>query len=279
MMRQFLTRFSLIVLLLATGIATVFGFNYWRTQSFIAQQQGGIIVLGDSHAATNINPNVIGASNYGHTAEPLLATAQKLEWITTNLQPDTVLLVLSPNNFAGYNDHKFSEEQWAPEMAKRYFALFPWEFWAHYSDAPTALGHHFRKQLLPNVSGKPAFLGKYAPKPVKEEKGDLELVIARHFNPQFATVSEASMKALKEIVTTCKQNGTTLLILKAPLLPKYAQRVPNEVQQTFNQALSMTQVIELSSSLSPAHFFNGDHLNKDGAEIYSSALKKALAQK
>ena len=278
MIRQFLTRFFLIALLLAAGIATIFGFNYWRAQSFNAQHQGGLIVLGDSHAATNIKPSLLGASNYGHTAEPLLATAQKIEWITTNLQPDTVLLVLSPNNFAGYNDHKFSDKQWSSEMAKRYFSLFPWEFWAHYNDAPTALGHHFRKQLLPNVSGKPAFLGKYTPKPVREEKGDLELVIARHFNPAYATVSEASVKALQEIVTTCRSNGITLLIVKAPLLPTYAQRVPNEVHQTFNQALSMTQVIELSNSLSQAHFFNADHLNKDGAEIYSSALKKALAK-
>ena len=279
MMRQFLIRFFFIALLLAAGIATIFGFNYWRSQSFVAQHQGALIVLGDSHAATNINPSLLGASNYGHTAEPLLATAQKLEWITTNLQPDTVLLVLSPNNFAGYNDHKFSDKQWSSEMAKRYFSLFPWEFWAHYYDAPTALGHHFRKQLLPNVSGKPAFLGKYSPKPVKEEKGDLELVLARHFNPTYAIVSEASVKALQEIVTTCRSNGITLLILEAPLLPKYAQHVPNEVQQTFNQALSMAPVVTVSSSLSSAHFFNGDHLNKDGAKVYSSALKKALTKK
>lgn len=278
-MRQFLIRFFLIALLLAAGIATIFGFNYWRSQSFVAQHQGGRIVLGDSHAATNINPSLLGASNYGHTAEPLLATAQKLEWITTNLHPDTVLLVLSPNNFAGYNDHKFSDEQWASEMAKRYFSLFPWEFWTYYSDAPTALGHYFRKQLLPNVSGKPAFLGKYSPKPVLEEKGDLELVLARHFNPTYALVSEASVKALQEIVTTCRSNGITLLILEAPLLPKYVQRVPNEVQQIFNQALSMAQVVEFSCNLSDAHFFNDDHLNKDGAEIYSAALKKALAKK
>ena len=263
---------------MAAGIATIFGFNYWRAQSFNAQHQGGLIVLGDSHAATNIKPSLLGASNYGHTAEPLLATAQKLEWITANLQPDTVLLVLSPNNFAGYNDHKFSDKQWSSEMAKRYFSLFPWEFWAHYNDALTALGHHFRKQLLPNVSGKPAFLGKYSPKPVQEEKGDLELVLARHFNPAYESVSNASLKALEEIVSTCRANNIAILAVEAPLLPEYKAMVPGAVQQAFNQALSTVKLIEVRCVLTPDQFFNSDHLNKDGASVYSIALKNSLSQ-
>lgn len=279
MMRQFLSRFLLIVLLLAAGISAIFGFNYWRSQSFITRHQGGLIVLGDSHAATNINPGILGAANYGHTAEPLLATAQKLEWITTNLQPDTVLLVLSPNNFAGYNDHKFSDEQWSSEMAKRYFSLFPWEFWAHYNDAPTSLGHHFRKQLLPNPTGKPAFLGKYAPKPVKNDLGDLNAVLNRHFNPSYDAVSQASHEALQAIVQTCEYNDIALFAIEAPLLPEYKNQIPNEVLQAFSRALSIIPRLEVSISLSENQFFNGDHLNKDGAEIYSSALKKALAKK
>lgn len=278
MMRPFLSRFFLIVLLLAAGIATIFGFNYWRTQSFIAQHQGGLIVLGDSHAATNINPSLVGATNFGHTAEPLLATSQKLEWITTNLQPDTVLLVLSPNNFAGYNDYKFSDEQWASEMAKRYFALFPWQFWAHYTSAPKALGHYFRKQLLPNPSGKPAHLGKYAPKPVKEEKGDLKLVISRHFNPAYESVSNASLKALEEIVSTCRANNIAILAVEAPLLPEYKAMVPGAIQQAFNQALSTVKLIEVHCVITPDQFFNGDHLNKNGASVYSIALKNSLSQ-
>ena len=277
-MRPFLSRFFLIVLLLAAGIATIFGFNYWRTQSFIAQHQGGLIVLGDSHAATNINPSLVGATNFGHTAEPLLATAQKLEWITTHLQPDTILLVLSPNNFAGYNDHKFSDEQWASEMAKRYFALFPWQFWAHYTSAPKALGDHFRKQLHPNPSGKPAHLGKYAPKPVKEEKGDLKLVISRHFNPAYESVSNASLKALEEIVSTCRANNIAILAVEAPLLPEYKAMVPGVVQQAFNQALSTVKIIEVHCVITPDQFFNCDHLNKNGASVYSIALKNSLSQ-
>lgn len=278
MTRPFLTRFFLIVLLLAAAISAIYGFNYWRTQSFIAQHQGGLIVLGDSHAATNINPSLIGASNYGHTAEPLLATAQKLEWITTNLQPDTVLLVLSPNNFAGYNDHKFSDEQWASEMAKRYFSLFPWQFWAHYTSAPTAFGHHFRKQLLPNPSGKPAHLGKYAPKSPKKGLGDLNLVVQRHYNPAYELVSNASLKALKEIVSTCRANSITILAVEAPLLPEYKAKVPGAVQQAFNEALSTVSLLEVHCVLTPDQFFNRDHLNKNGASVYSIALKNSLSQ-
>ena len=167
-MRQFIYRFSLVSLL-ALAIGLLVAFNYWRTQSFISKHQGGTIILGDSHAATDIHPDILSASNFAHTAEPLIATSQKLEWITGKLHPDTILLVLSPNNFAGYNDFKFSDHENHRKWQQRH-QLFPRSFWTKHTDPITALGHSYRQQLLPNLSGKPAFLGKFTPKPIQGEK-------------------------------------------------------------------------------------------------------------
>lgn len=277
-MRSFLTRFLLVVLLLAALIGAVFAFNAWSTHRFVAKHQGGTIILGDSHAATNINPKILGARNFAHTAEPLLTTAQKLQWITTELQPDSIILVISPNNFAGYNDHKFSDAPWSSEMAKRYYSLFPWSFWAHYGEPLTALGHHFRKQLIPNPSGKPAFLGKFAPKPVAPLKDDLTEVLERHFNAHYEPISKASSKALLEIQNHCLEAEIHLIIVEAPLLPTYKKGIPRAVGITYNGTLRNLPLLPVPVVLSPDQFFNGDHLNKNGAQEFTRALKKELGR-
>ena len=275
-MRQFIYRFSLVSLLLSLAIGLLFAFNYWRTQSFIAKHQGGTIILGDSHAATDIHPDILSASNFAHTAEPLLATSQKLEWITGKLHPDTVLLVLSPNNFAGYNDFKFSDSQWSSEMAKRYYPLFPRSFWTKHTDPITALGHSYRQQLLPNLSGKPAFLGKFTPKPIQSEKNDLQNTLNRHFNPDYPLISQPSEWAIEDMRKICERKGVELLVVIAPLLPDYKSAIPSEVQQLFNATTAKLKVIPVNIELANSDYYNADHLNLNGAKSYSKALQSAL---
>lgn len=277
-MRQFIYRFSLVSLLLALAIGLLVAFNYWRTQSFIAKHQGGTIILGDSHAATDIHPDILNASNFAHTAEPLLATSQKLEWIAQKLHPDTILLVLSPNNFAGYNDFKFSDSQWSSEMAKRYYPLFPRSFWSKHTDPITALGHSYRQQLLPNLSGKPAFLGKFTPKPIQGEKNDLQNTLNRHFNPDYPLISQPSELAIDRMRKICEYKGVELLVVIAPLLPDYKKAIPSEVQQLFNATTAKLKVISVYEELPSSAFYNADHLNLNGAKSYSRAIRAALRQ-
>ena len=276
-MRQFIFRFSLVSILLATAIGLLVAFNYWRSLSFIAKHQGGTIILGDSHAATNMCPDILDAQNFAHTAEPLVATSQKLEWIAKKLHPDTILLVLSPNNFAGYNDFKFSDSQWSSEMAKRYYTLFPRSFWAQNTNPLTAQGHSYRQQLLPNLSGRPTFLGKFTPKPSHGRKNDLLNTLDRHFNPEYPTVSLPSELAIQNITKTCERSGITLLVVLAPLLPEYKSAIPVQVQQVFNAAIENLEVITTNIKLPDSAYFNADHLNLNGANTFTKAIQTALA--
>lgn len=268
----------MVSLLLALAIGLLVAFNYWRTQSFIAKHQGGTIILGDSHAATDFHPDILNASNFAHTAEPLLATSQKLEWIAQKLHPDTILLVLSPNNFAGYNDFKFSDSQWSSEMAKRYYPLFPRSFWSKHTDPITALGHSYRQQLLPNLSGKPAFLGKFTPKPIQGEKNDLQNTLNRHFNPDYPLISQPSERAIDRMRKICEYKGVELLVVIAPLLPDYKKAIPSEVQQLFNATTAELKVISVNEELPGSAFYNADHLNLNGAKSYSKAIRAALRE-
>jgi len=276
-MSKFISRFILVTLILATVIGCVLIYNNWQIQKFITQHQGGIAIIGDSHAATNINPEILNASNYGHTAEPLLITSHKLKWISTHLNPDTVVLVVSPNNFSGYNDHKLSNETWSSEMAMRYFSLFPWDFWADNTSIVTAFGHYFRKQIIPNPSGRPEFLGKHTPKHGSNKGNNIEIVIQRHFNPEYEMVSTNALTALENIVQICKTDSIALVAVEAPLLEAYRENVPEEVADVFNQAISILPDQDVTVALTPDLFFNSDHLNEEGAETYTYALKEALS--
>jgi len=262
--------------MLAATLGCIYIYNQWQIQKFIAQHQGGTAILGDSHAATNINPEILNASNYGHTAEPLLITSQKLNWISSNLSPDTVLLVISPNNFSGYNDHKLSNSKWSSEMAMRYFSLFPWNFWADKTSVITAFGHYFRKQITPNPSGRPALLGKYTPKKGISEFSNVEIVLQRHFNPEYKVVSTYAMTAVEKIIQICNTDSITLVTIEAPLVPAYRTGIPEEVRAEFNKAISILPNQNVPVLLTPDQFFNSDHLNESGADNYTTALKEVL---
>ena len=277
-MRQFIIRFSMVSLLLALTVGLLVTFNYWRTQSFIAQHQGGTIILGDSHAATDIHPQILNASNFAHTAEPLLATSKKLEWITKKLHPDTILLVLSPNNFAGYNDFKFSNKQWSSEMAKRYYPLFPESFWTQYTDPLTAQVNSYRQQLLPKLSGRPAFIGKFKPKPIQEKRNDIQKTLNRHFNPKYPAISESSKLAIETIKNTCERERIAFLVVIAPLLPEYKSAIPNQVQQVFNAITAKLDVISLNIELPDSNYYNADHLNLNGAKTFTKTLRAAISE-
>jgi hypothetical protein len=275
-MSNFLSRFIQVILILAAVIGCVLIYNNWQFQKFIAQHQGGIAIIGDSHAATNINPEILRASNYGHTAESLLITSQKLKWISTNLRPDTVLLVISPNNFSGYNDHKLSKNTWSSEMTKRYFSLFNWDFSADNTSIITAFGHYFRKQIIPNPSGRPGFLGKHTPKSGSNEESSVDIVLQRHFNPEYEMVSTNALTAVEYIIQICKTDSIALVAVEAPLLPDYRENIPEEVRNVFNQAISILPNQNVPVVLTPDQFFNSDHLNEDGAKTYTNALNEAL---
>ncbi|HAK69892.1 MAG TPA: hypothetical protein DCM15_00815 [Cryomorphaceae bacterium] len=271
-MRQFLLRLVLIIGLFTLVLSIILAGNYWRQTLFVKGQHSRTIVLGDSHATNGFNPFYYpSSSNFAQTAEPLIATAKKIEWIATHLEADSILLILSPNNIAGYNETKFSAGRTAKQMAKRYFSLFDYSYWTSQTDYIAAYWHWAREFIVPDLSGKYSFLGSYKVTKGKSKEG-YKKVIARHFNPNLPALSESSIYAISEITKTCNQYGITLRVIEAPLLPEYRVRIPPEVQAAFDKLLLTLPVKSYTFKPNSELFFNSDHLNEEGARLFTQAI-------
>ena len=272
-MKQFIRRIVLISGFLGFFLTTIIAFNYWRYKVFVSTHNSHTVVLGDSHAATGFDPDFFPySSNFSQTAEPLTATAKKVKWIASYLKTDTILLILSPNNITGYNDFKFSSSKSSRQMSKRYFPLYGFKYWESLGNYRSSFWNWGREHILPRPSGKPSFLGSYQPKSGISKINCTE-TLARHFNTTDPVFSQASIKALSDIISTCNSHNMVLRVLRAPLTSEYSNFVPVDVQVAFEKLLLSLPMMHSSFSPSSALFYNCDHLNKTGAEIFTKALK------
>ena len=81
-----------------------------------------MLILGDSHAGTSLNPDYFKNSKIYLNSESYISYL-KLKLILQRCTIDTVLLSFSPHNLSGSNDLKFSDK-WNKLYYYRYYSLF-----------------------------------------------------------------------------------------------------------------------------------------------------------
>ena len=99
--------------------------------------------------------------------------------------------------------------------------------------------------------------------------------------------SDLQKKYLRKIIHYCQRNNIRLVFLSFPLHPKFYEKIPTNTFELFQTTLKQLQQFGQFShwdyttrfQQKPLFFYDADHLNTQGATIFSQEIKQRLTNK
>lgn len=290
-MIKFLKDLLIIIGLLCAHFAFFFVYNQKEFENTIIDlEEVHTLILGDSHAEYGLNPQLIpNSKNYSQPSETYLNSYLKLEWLTRKNNIETLILPISYNNLSGYNDLKYIDEKWSYEMFSRmHFLLNPWRKDFSFSFDKYAFLKTFLKQrLLYKSSNYTPFLGEYHFITDSLAHEDATKIINTHFyknEKQSFALSQNNLSALDSIITFCQEKNIDLHLVSIPLYDSYIKSVPSKYIHALDSlltkfgALKSVHVYNFTNEYryNKKYFFDPSHLNKSGADHFSSIISRSI---
>ena len=301
-MKKFINNFILYSLPLLVGI--IFSFvasalvsNYLLKNSDLYHLDQGIdyLFVGDSHISLGVNDSIIpNSKNISSLAEPYYFTYQKLKFFLKRTKPKTIILGFSYANLSGFNDRFIfgSASTFFPD--NYFFILNSIErakiiFWnrGKLLELFNRI-HHSLYCHINNINQQNNHLYDGYNNTFIETKALPKRVTARvsdlfYENDSLRGFSKQNIKYFFKIIELCQKSDIKLFLLTTPLSKLYYNNVPTIYKRKFNEISSKSKIshINLIKYLDQNSLFlyDGDHLNKNGAEIVSKKLIKELKNK
>jgi len=287
-MKQLLKSILIFCSLMAGYLAINLLINFHRLTDPISLE-GNVLIVGDSHLNTSLNPDQFAsASNICMGGEAYILTFYKLKKaIEDNGQIDHVLCGFSYNNFSAYRDARLTGEKSKSQFSK-YYPVLPLDLPEKIVVNETKFYHTFLRELTlyPNFS-PPPYLGGFVKYPYELDKANLKETIRKHYytNGPFIGISPYTEQFLDSIVSFTTEKNIELTLVSAPLHREYRSRIPEEIKTAFNKTkLRMTRkgilVLDfLDISYNDTLFKDYDHLNYEGAQIFTELIKKEISNR
>ncbi len=283
--------------MLFSFIALILVNNYLSKNSELYQLEERIdyLFIGDSHISLGVNDRLIPSSkNISSLAEPYYFTYQKLKFFLKQQQPKTIFLGFSYANLSDNND-KFlfgSASTFFPD--NYFFILNSLEkvkiiFWNRGKLLELFNKvHHSLYCHINNINQQNNHLYDGYNNTFIETKALPKRITARvselfYENGSLRDFSKQNIKYFFKIIELCQKSDIKLFLLSTPLSKLYYNNVPTIYKRKFNEISSKSKIshINLIKYLDQNSLFlyDGDHLNKNGAEILSKKLIKELKNK
>jgi hypothetical protein len=279
-----------------------------NSPAFSFRKDVTVLVAGDSHAETAINPALLPhAENIACSAENYFYTYYKLRhFLERNRQITTVVLAFSWHNFPRNYQESFLFGD-VPSKIDKYFPLLDQEGrdivkswkssylvpWLRYTAGLPLRGYleRFppRKMLGMNLTRDDfAFFGGYRKiNKSNINQDEINSKLKLYFDDPNGTASESSSyltEYLDKIIRLCSEHNVTVVLFNAPVYKDYRNGVPagaiksfDTIRMKITSKYSNVRYIDYSNMNIPAKYFsNGDHVNALGAVIVTKSLKNIL---
>jgi hypothetical protein len=279
--------------------------NKWKTLSFSSNID--TLILGDSHAESSLDPNLIpGSINAAHSGENLFYTFFKLKYLVER-NPGVLHKVIL--GFSYHNITKKYQEESIVGGVRTSFAIGEYyhfidsEGKKRLSDSDSFMFYRFKydfgiplmlyedlttRKSLFSESAKPRGFGGF--RVADESKLDENQIFRRvnsfylDNNSNYTGDSEIMIDSLEKIAVLCDENKIRLYLYNAPLNSAYRRLVPLAAYESYDKVLKSLKsryptitIIDMSQELIEDKFFkDGDHLNKNGSKIASRILLRQL---
>lgn len=286
-MKRFIIRFFIFLLFpLAFFLINLQVNRYLIATTIPNIKPNNILVVGDSHTATAINPaQLTGSINFSQNAEPYIITYYKLEHLIKGNDIQTVILGFSYHNLSAFNDLKLSKKPWAPSQFEHYYPFISLNKLRGLSvDRQLYLQTVVQNLLLyPKKNHNAGYRGGYNQRAYALDRANFKTAIDRHYfyeGEQIGT-STVSAKYLEQAVLLSEREGFKLVLVNTPLHPEYLERIPVDNRSFYKMIKKRYEgrvtILDYSDyPLDDKLFYDYDHLNSDGALIFSAMLNEDL---
>lgn len=278
---------SFVVLILLQFIAFKLIVNY--NTDYKLENDTTILILGDSHIEAALNDSIIDNSvNFSSGGSPVFFNYVKLKKIVeSNEQISTIILGYSPINLTGKGFY---------EVPKMKSMLINYYYLIDYSDYLDIAKYNF-KGLVSGITGvfrsvgdinfrtkinvKNVGIGGFRKLPTNTTElleKDIKDKKLRTGKSDFV-----STKYFFKIIEFCQANGIRLVILNTPihesLIRKSTQRRMeyNSFMNNLNADFTFWDYEDLH--FEDTYFFDENHLNYKGAEIFSKIINDRLSER
>ncbi len=246
-------------------------------------------MLGDSHTALAVNDSIISnCLNMSAAADAYLYSYIKLQKFLEANKIDTVIVA--------YNFHSLKKEteKWVlddkyligkmshyfPYIDEQELSLFAthFSFYSSILKFPYESRQRFIKAFKNNLTYKDLDLGGFRPTGQHKLYEDINLkrTVTNSYNSDFG--GKYQMLYLDKIVRLCKDKNVQLIFLNVPVysLSKQSHDI-NKYYSYYKEYYSDIPLFDYSNISLPDRCFRDiDHLNRDGAAIFSNLLKNDL---
>lgn len=281
-MRTFLKNSLLFAGLVLVYLTCVFAFNFYN-ENHPKIPKANILFLGDSHIKYQVNPDSFtNTYNYGHSGDVLIGIDWKIRTLLkNNNEIDTIIIPLGYHSFREkYPDFFESKEPISPKLISRYIFINPTYFILNDKIKNLELLYPVLEKIKKPNNDLP-YLGYYIEYYGLIKDSSNSAISRLYGTHRFFNYDIPSI--IYRIIQVCETHKLKCFFIFPPTHPTYLKRVPVDIKvktDRFMNEFSKTQYfISTEISLDDSLFFDGDHLNSEGAKIYTHSLKQALYNK
>lgn len=296
-MKQFLKKillFSLPIVLVYIILLVLVLFSGKCDCNDIPTQLSGVtkVVVGDSHTECAIDDNIVSAcKNISKSSEDYFFSYTKLKYLSEKgLLPDTVLISVGYHSMSDFADDKSSGNRSVYYVNQYFCALGLNDRLEVFNrDLSLLLKKEFITENVKRlfVSKPCTFIGGYGP--IRTDKEINEEDVNNRVDAQFykdgaeKEIADKNLMYLNDIISLCKSNGVTPILLTVPVHKMYSDKIPRKFTDKYNHIISGyakdIHVVRLDTGvfLTRQYFLpDGDHLNELGADTISRLLNSRL---
>jgi hypothetical protein len=275
------------------------------TREFDRADSLDVLILGDSHTMNSVDARLIpGAYNYSSNGESYLQTWYKLSWIIDRGEPvvQAVVLPLDLHSFSSFRTGRIEDPlywqryiDWIDLTQRLGLAqglrfcvesfLFPWAGCMAPSDIEFDVLAGRRPVQDLSMGFRPVSDVRFSESVEEERAADARKRAVRHFEGS-DPLDGRLLHCFSDILDLCSDSGVTVIVVSYPVTEEYEVAAAgyvtrNELMAEFRKAAGdYTDVHYLDYSMifgdEDENFRNSDHLNAQGAEIFTRRLAADL---
>lgn len=248
--------------------------------------KSNIIILGDSHPQTAINPNYFfSAQNISQGAEPIVVSFWKLRYLVENVKFDTLIMGFSYQNISQFNDKGFFSGDISTDLFRRYYSIQRFKDIKQINLLPLKIYTVYFKNMCLFPSTKHFnFIGNF--EGIESSFIDnKELRIRQQFynsDNEVMGISNFSIAYMDSIINICKTKRKQLILVGTPIQKQYYDAIPNIYKENYSflsEKYLSQNILFLdfnTFAIEEKFFYDSDHLNIKGAQQFSLFLRNLI---
>lgn len=277
--------------------------NYYEAEwndLFESRINANLLIIGSSRAWVHISPKILdsilhtNSYNMGLDASHFLMQYERFKlYLKYNKKPKYLIVSVDLTTFSETNEIPYPQ-QFLPylndadihrmimgyhnsfTLPQRFFPLFKYNgYWDQFFEG---VNTYFGRKQIDTPAKVKGYLGvEYA------WDGTFDQFKKDHPHGTNATVSEQSEQKFKTLIASCKTAGIVPVLVFTPVYHESLQYVNNRtaILQFYATVANVNNIHFLNYSqdalsYNRSYFYNSQHLNKKGAEIFSRHLARDL---